>query len=187
MKCVFRLLLPYPSMDHPRYVRSSHCVYLCDYHLVLPTKYRRSVINAGVWGYLEQKLLEVVAHYPKLYIKEMNHDKNHIHLLISIPPQESVGSVVRIIKSNTSKGIKSTFPFLKQVYWGTNAFWSEGYFVSTVGINASIISRYIQQQWAEDENKTAQLFWTSRNPERKLEGFSFLMQVAGCPKRMFVC
>ena len=97
-------------------------------------------------------------YYPKLYIKEMNHDKNHIHLLISIPPQESVGSVVRLIKTNTSQGMKDAFPFLKQVYWGTTAFWSEGYFVSTVGINQAIIQSYIKQQGAEDENKTAMLF-----------------------------
>ena len=42
---------------------------------------------------------------------EVNHDKDHIHFLISIPPTMSVGSVVRIIKSNTARNLKQKFPF----------------------------------------------------------------------------
>lgn len=40
--------------------------------------------------------------YPQIEFVEQNHDKDHIHLLVSIPPKMSVGSVVRIIKSNTA-------------------------------------------------------------------------------------
>ena len=132
------------------YRKDQHCVYLCDYHLVLSTKYRRKIFNPGLFTYLERKLLEVTAHYPKLYIKTVNHDQDHIHLLISIPPQMTVGSVVRLIKTNTAKGLKEQFPFLKEVYWGTDSIWSAGYFVSTVGINESIIRKYIEHQGRED-------------------------------------
>ena len=51
-----------------RYRRDSHCVYLCDYHLVLPTKYRHPVITPELWKYLYGKLLEITTFYPKLYI-----------------------------------------------------------------------------------------------------------------------
>ena len=71
-------------------------------------------------------------------------------MLISIPPKMSVGSVVRLIKANTSRVIKEKFPFLKDVYWGTDGIWSEGYFVSTTGINEGIIRKYIDEQGKED-------------------------------------
>lgn len=84
-----------------------------------------------------------------LYL-EQNHDKDLIHLLVSIPPKMSVGSVVRIIKSNTAKDLKKAFPFLKKCYFGTQSVWSDGYFVSTVGVNEAVIQRYIEYQGRED-------------------------------------
>lgn len=140
------------------YIHDAHCVYLCDYHIVLCTKYRRNVINKGLGAYLKNKTYEVTNHYPKLRIKEFNHDKDHVHMLISIPPSMSVGSVIRLYKTNSSRGIKQAFLFLKKIYWGTDSFWSEGYFASTVGITEFVIRRYIQNQGAEDAGQTATLF-----------------------------
>ena len=140
------------------YRRGSHCVYLCDYHIVLPTKYRHSVITTELWNYLYGKLIEVTDHYKTIYIKEANHDSDHIHLLISIPPQMSVGSVIRLLKTNTSRKIKEKFPVLKKHYWGTDGIWSEGYFVSTTGINTHIIKRYIENQGNLDTGQRATLF-----------------------------
>jgi putative transposase len=141
------------------YTKADHCVYLCDYHLVLVTKYRRNVIaNEGIWTYLKQKLLEVTKHYPRLKIKEINHDINHVHILISIPPQVSVGDAVRLFKTNSSRGIKDKFVFLKKLYWGTDGIWSDGYFVSTVGADTETIKRYIENQGKEDVGQTTTLF-----------------------------
>ena len=137
------------------YVRADHCVYLCDYHLVLATKFRRNVIvNEGIWSHLKQKFYEVTEHYPRLKIKEINHDINHVHLLVSIPPQVTVGSVVRLFKTNTSRNLKTQFKFLQKLYWGTDGIWSDGYFVSTVGIDESIIKRYIENQGEVDVGQT---------------------------------
>ena len=128
----------------------SHCAYVCDYHLVLPTKYRRKIFNEGIFAYFKIKLKEIRKHYPRIEFKEVNHDKDHIHLFVSIPPTMGVGDAVRIIKSNTSKELKQKFPFLKEVYWGTDGVWSDGYFVSTIGIDEATIRNYIKQQGEED-------------------------------------
>jgi len=64
-----------------------------------------------------------------------------------------VGNAVRIIKTNIVKGLKQKFPFLKEVYWGTDGIWSDGYFVSTVGINEAIIRKYIENQAKEDSGQ----------------------------------
>lgn len=140
------------------YRRDYHCIYRCDYHLVITTKYRRKVINAGFFEYLKRKLLDINEYYPKIFFKTINHDKDHMHMLISIPPQMSVGNVVRLIKTNTARGIKEQFPFLRNVYWGTDSLWSEGYFVSTSGINQDIIQKYIEKQGSEDAGQTTKLF-----------------------------
>ena len=140
------------------YRRDNHCVYLCDYHIVLPTKYRHPVITPELWKHLYGKLVEITTYYPKLYIKEANHDTDHIHLLISIPPQITVGSAIRLVKTNTARKIKEKFPGLKKYYWGIDSLWSEGYFVSTVGITTETIKRYIAKQGDLDTGQTASLF-----------------------------
>ena len=132
------------------YRHKSHCVFLCDYHLVFPTKYRSKIINAGVKAFIVARIETITEHYPEIQFKTVNTDKDHIHLLVSSPPQWSVGKVVGIIKQNTARGMKAELPFLKEVYWGTDNIWSERYFVSTVGINEATIRRYIEQQGQAD-------------------------------------
>jgi len=136
------------------YRRMSHCVFYADYHLVWPTKYRRKIFSPGVEAYLKETLKALPRHRPDLIIKEINTDKDHIHLLVSIPPTVTVGSVVRLIKTNTANALNDKFPELRKVYWGTRSIWSAGYFVSTVGVNEEIIRRYIQNQGKEDAGQT---------------------------------
>lgn len=136
-----------------KYKKQSHCVYLCNYHIVISTKYRRKIINDGIFSYMEHKLKEIYKYYPELELLEVNHDEDHIHMLISIPPKMKVSDVVRVIKSNTARGLKSKFDFLKEVYWGTSSIWSDGYFVSTVGVNEEIIRKYIENQGREDSGQ----------------------------------
>ena len=124
--------------------------------MAITTKYRHEWLNEGIFAYLKIKLLEIRKHYPLIDFKTINYDKkqpDHIHLLISIPPKMSIGSVVRIIKSNTSSFLKQKFPFLKKLYWGTDGIWSDGYFVTTIGVNELIIKKYIENQGKEDSGQ----------------------------------
>ncbi|SRR5258708_1144694 len=135
-------------------IHISHCIYQCDYHIVIVTKYRKAIFNEGIFAYFKIKLAEITQHYPLIKIAQVNHDRDHIHLLVSIPPTMAVGKAVRLIKQNTAKELKQKFPFLKEVYWGTEAIWSEGYFVSTVGINDKEIKAYIENQGKKDTGQT---------------------------------
>lgn len=130
--------------------KQAHCVYHCMYHVVLPTKYRRKVFNEGVFAYFKLRLKEINKYYPEITFEVVNHDKDHVHFMVWIPPKLSISKVVGIIKANTSKGMKTKFNFLKEVYWGSDGIWSEGYFVSTVGANEEIIMKYIENQGKED-------------------------------------
>lgn len=136
----------------------SHCVYHCEYHMVLVTKYRRKVFNEGIFAYFETKLSEIRQHYPLLVMKTVNHDEDHVRLQLQIPPIMSVGNAVKIIKANTAKALKQKFPFLKAVYWGTDSVWSESYFVSTVGLDENVVRRYIENQGQEDSGQAKLVF-----------------------------
>ena len=122
--------------------------------MVLVTRYRRKVFNEGIFAYVEKKLAEISEHYPLIQIKVANQDRDHIHMMVTIPPTMAVGKAVGIIKQNTAKEMKQKFPFLKQVYWGSEGVWSDGYFVSTVGINEDVIKTYIERQGQKDTGQT---------------------------------
>jgi len=128
----------------------SHCVYRCEYHIVVVTKYRRKIFNEGIFAYFDTKLAEITSHYPLVKFIKINHGRDHLHLLMSIPPTMSIGKAIGLVKQNTSRELKQKFPFLKEVYWGTDAIWSEGYFVTTVGINEAVIQKYIEEQGKKD-------------------------------------
>jgi len=132
------------------YYKQTNCIYHCCYHIFITTKYRRKIFTPGVYDFFKKRVHALERRYPDIHIIEMNHDRDHVHLHLSIPPKRSVGSVVKLIKANTSMPMKKYFNFLKKVYAGNDGIWSESYFVSTTGINENVINRYIQHQGEED-------------------------------------
>lgn len=140
------------------YRKQSHCVYRCEYHLVFSTKYRRKIFNDDLFFYMKDRLKKVKEHYPELDILEINHDIDHIHILMIITPKMGISQVVSILKSHTSKDLKKKLPFLKKVYWGTDGIWYDGYFVSTVGVDKKVIRRYIEHQSQEDSGQAQLVF-----------------------------
>ena len=133
--------------------KQGHCVYYSRFHLVLVTKYRRKILKEGMGTFLTIKVKEIEKSYPDLAVLEANVDSDHVHILISIPPKVAVSKVVNIIKSNTGRSMRKKFPFLDKVYWDEDGIWSAGYFVSTVGVNESVIRRYIEHQGREDSGQ----------------------------------
>jgi len=91
--------------------------------------------------------------HPEIEVLEVNTDKDHIHLLVSIAPKMAISDAVRILKSNTGRMMMKKFPFIRQVYHGEMTLWSVGYFVSTVGVNEQTIQAYIENQGHEDSGQ----------------------------------
>jgi REP element-mobilizing transposase RayT len=50
--------------------------------------------------------------------------------------------------------LTGTISLSQKLYWVTDAAWSEGYFVSTVGINEAVIHAYIEEQGKKDAWQT---------------------------------
>ena len=84
-------------------------------------------------------------------IEELNVPKDHVHLVVSIPPKVSVSEYIGVLKGKTAIKMFKSYPHLKKKpYWG-NHFWVRGYFVNTVGLDEEMIRRCVKYQ--EDEEK----------------------------------
>jgi len=79
-------------------------------------------------------------------IVKLNVQRDHVHLLVQLPPKEAVAHAMQVMKGGTSKKIREEFPELEEFLWGDN-LWAEGYFAESVGqVTESRIKAYIQNQ-----------------------------------------
>ena len=121
------------------------------YHIVCPAKYRRAVFTPPVDQKLKEVCLEISKRFEITFL-EIGTDRDHVHFLVQSVPMLSAKRIVQIIKSITAREIFAACPEVKKQLWG-GEFWTDGYFVSTVGQhgNESVIKKYIQNQGAESE------------------------------------
>lgn len=119
------------------------------YHLVLPAKYRRAVFDAEVDSVLKDVCLEIEKRYQVKFL-EIGTDKDHVHFLVQSIPTYSVTKIITLIKSITAREIFRICPQVRKKLWG-GEFWTDGYFVSTVGKHGDekLITNYVQKQGKE--------------------------------------
>ena len=140
------------------YYQGSHFVYCCRYHIVLATKYRRKIFNDGTFVFFKKCVENITKRCPPIQVLEINHDRDHVHLLVSIPPTVSVGEFVRILKCNSSRLMRQEYAFLKKTYYYHDGIWSDSYFVSTAGLDEGAVRKYIEQQGKKDCGQTKFVF-----------------------------
>ena len=132
-------------------LRKSHNVSVLLYHYVCPAKYRRVVFDKKVDKILKEVCLEIAKRYSIEFI-EIGTDKDHVHFLIQSVPKNSPTKVIRTVKSLTAREIFKRVPEVKKKLWG-GEFWSDGYYVSTIGRQGSeeTIRKYVQEQGTEED------------------------------------
>ena len=79
-----------------------------------------------------------------------NMQRDHIHMVMIIPPRYAVSDVIGRVKEMTVSRLRRKFSWLSKVYWKENIVWSPGYFVSTVGIDEKKILKYVKWQESQD-------------------------------------
>ena len=127
---------------------SAHSKYRCQYHIVFAPKYRRKEI----YGKIRKDIGEIIrklCEQKGVEIIEAEACKDHIHLLVSIPPYISVAQFMGYLKGKSSLMIFDRHANLKYKY-GNRHFWCRGYYVDTVGRNKRAIEEYIKNQLEED-------------------------------------
>ena len=127
----------------------SHTSWNCKYHIVFAPKYRRKVFYGQKRREIG-KILRTLCEWKKVNIIEAEVCRDHIHMLVEIPPKESVSGFMGYLKGKSSLMIYEQFPELKYKY-RNRGFWCRGYYVDTVGKNAKKIEEYIKKQLEEDK------------------------------------
>ena len=122
----------------------AHTKWMCKYHIVFTPKYRRKIIYNQLKEDIRDILKQLCA-YKGVEIIEGYLMPDHIHMLVSIPPKTSVSSFMGYLKGKSALMIFDRHANLKYKF-GNRHFWSEGYYVSTVGLNEATIKKYIQDQ-----------------------------------------
>ena len=126
----------------------AHTKWECKYYIVFALKYRRQVIYGKIKQDIGQ-MLRKLCEYKGVEIIEAEACKDHIHMLVSIPPKYSVEQIMGYLKGKSSLMIYEKYANLKYKY-GNRHFWCRGYYVSTVGRNRRAIEQYIRNQLQED-------------------------------------
>ena len=102
----------------------AHTKWNCKYHIVFAPKYRRQVIYGKIKadiGIMLRKLCE----YKQVEIIEAEACKDHIHMLVSIPPKYSVSQIMGYLKGKSSLMIFEKYANMKYKY-GNRHFWCRG-------------------------------------------------------------
>ena len=126
----------------------AHTSWNCKYHIVFIPKYRRKEIYGKLRSDIGM-ILRQLCEYKNVEIVEAHAMKDHIHMLVKIPPKLAVSSFMGYIKGKSSLMIFEKHANLKYKY-GNRHFWADGYYVSTVGLNESTVRKYIRDQEKED-------------------------------------
>ena len=134
------------------YRKSSHAVYDLKYHIVWVTKYRYPVLQGGI-GIRTRDLIRQMCNRLDVQILTGHVSKDHVHLLLSVPPHISVSGLLQRLKGASSRKLQQEYSELRRRYWGRH-IWARGYFAASTGnITDEIIREYIASHQEEPNGK----------------------------------
>ena len=128
------------------YNSKNHSKFILRYHIILVCKYRKNLmIQYG--EFVKENMLSISQKYD-FTILEIEVDKNHIHLLVESEPKVSPLRIVRALKQQTTIRLWKEFSDkLQKHFWKERTFFTDGYFVSTIGeVSTETLRKYIQNQ-----------------------------------------
>jgi len=129
-----------------KYRHGSHTKYNIEYHFVWATKYRYQVLRGDV-GLRVRELIRQTCEHLEIEILKGVVSKDHVHLLVSAPPNWSVSNIMKRLKGRSSTKLFQEYPELKKRYWGQH-FWARGYFCVTAGeLTEQMISEYLSHHF----------------------------------------
>lgn len=121
-------------------------VYDFNFHLVFVTKYRQKIFDTQDKQELMKNILKNIAEGNDVIIQSIEVLPDHIHLLISFPPDKTPSSVVKSFKGTAAREWFKQYPETKQQLWKGH-LWSPSYFMSTLGdMSKDIVTKYINNQ-----------------------------------------
>lgn len=127
-----------------------HCVYALHYHLVIVTKYRRKCLTAAMLARFKEIASARCDGWGGKLV-EVNGERDHVHMLVSLPPNLDLSRFVNNLKTTTSRLIRKEFAAEVNKVYRKPVLWSRSYcIVSCGGAPLSVIKQYIEQQDAPE-------------------------------------
>jgi len=121
-------------------------VYSLQIHLVLVTKYRRRVITAA----MAQRLAEIfrlTCQKWRSSLVEFSGEADHVHLLVSFPPDVQISKLVNNLKTVASRLLRKEFVSEVTWFYSKPVFWTGSYFVASCGgVTVEQLKKYVEQQ-----------------------------------------
>lgn len=122
--------------------------YLLQYHLIFVCKYRKKLLTDKIISEDIKQLSYEICNKHNVIIKEMETDNDHIHYMIETDPTISISKIVNLMKSYTTYYIwKLHKNYLSKHFWKEHTFWTDGYFVCSIGnVSEKTLRKYIENQ-----------------------------------------
>ena len=140
-----------------RFKKLAHAVWECKYHVVWCPKYRFRILSGEV-GRSIREIIRQLCEWKQVEILEGNVQRDHIHLVLSVPPKYSIAETIGFIKGKSAIKVFDRHLELKRRYWGRH-FWAKGYCVSTIGLDEAQIRKYVRWQTHMDRKADQQKLW----------------------------
>lgn len=126
-------------IDTKDYKSGHHSKYLINYHFVWCPKRRKKVLTGDIARRARQ-IFANLAIEKEWDILALEVAPDHIHLFVSVSPNDAPNQVVRAFKGRSSFILRKEFPELLKL----PSLWSRSYFVSTAGnVSSEVILKYI--------------------------------------------
>ncbi len=123
--------------------KGCHTVFYHRYHVVWATKYRYQVLT-GELRLRVRDIIRQVCDELGVEIVKGALSRDHVHMVLAVPPQHAIGDVMRRIKGRSSRRVQQAFPAIRQRYWGCR-FWARGYVSTTSGnITDAVLLQYLE-------------------------------------------
>jgi putative transposase len=135
----------------------AHCYYEMKYHLVFTPKYRGKVLGPQKVKDELVRTFESIAKWKHWEIIELNIQEDHIHLVLSASPRDSISYVMQLLKGKSSAWLKKKIKRAHGLY-EKESLWARGYFVSTIGLDEHLIRRYVKHQYHHNQVDQPSLF-----------------------------
>ncbi len=135
------------SRDYVKLKTRNHSAYRLFYHLVLSVKYRHKAITDEMLIRLQEIFTDLLVKWDCQMV-EFGGEADHIHILFEAHPTLELATLVKNLKSVSSRRIRAEYSeHLKKYFWQPY-FWNSAYCVISVGGRASIqtLLKYIENQ-----------------------------------------
>jgi len=129
------------------YISTNRSKHYLKCHLIFVCKYRKQLL-IGQLNDDMKAILQSITDKSDFEIEVMESDNDHIHFLIRYIPRLSITSIVRKLKQESIIAIWQKHNLiLSKNFWKEHTFWSDGYFVCSIGeASPDTIRDYILSQ-----------------------------------------